>query len=106
MSPAIKTKSGIMVGLGETFEEVLMVMQDLRDAGCDFLTIGQYLQPRRTNIPVVEYIRPEVFEQYKERAVEMGFRAVSSSPLTRSSMNAGDLFEEASAEYPHITDSV
>jgi len=106
MSPAIKTKSGIMVGLGETFEEILMVMQDLRNAGCDFLTVGQYLQPRRTNIAVAEYIRPEVFEQYKERAFEMGFRAVASSPLTRSSMNAGDLFEEASAEYPHITDSV
>jgi len=97
MSPAIKTKSGIMVGLGETFEEVLIVMQDIRNAGCDFLTVGQYLQPRRTNIPVVEYIRPEVFDQYKERALEMGFRAVASSPLTRSSMNAGDLFEEASA---------
>lgn len=96
MFPHIKTKSGIMVGLGESFEEVLMVMQDIRNSGCDFLTIGQYLQPRRTNIPVVEYIRPEVFEQYKERALEMGFRAVASSPLTRSSMNAGDLFEEAS----------
>jgi lipoic acid synthetase len=106
ISPAIKTKSGIMVGLGETFEEVLAVMQDIRDAGCDFLTVGQYLQPRRTNIPVVEYIRPEVFEQYKERALSMGFRAVSSSPLTRSSMNAGDLFKEASAEYPYLTDSV
>ena len=104
ISPEIKTKSGIMVGLGETFEEVLVVMQDLRNAKCDFLTIGQYLQPRRTNIPVVEYIRPEVFDQYKERALAMGFRAVSSSPLTRSSMNAGDLFSTASEEYPHITD--
>lgn len=104
MFPYIKTKSGMMVGFGETFEETLMVMQDLRNAECDFLTVGQYLQPGKTNIPVAEYIRPEVFEQYKERALEMGFRAVASSPLTRSSMNAGDLFEEASAEHPNITD--
>ena len=97
ISPEIKTKSGIMVGLGETFEEVLAVMQDIRNAGCDFLTVGQYLQPRRTNIPVVEYIRPEVFDQYKEKALAMGFGAVASSPLTRSSMNAGDLFKEESA---------
>jgi lipoic acid synthetase len=98
MFPEIKTKSGIMVGLGETFDEVLMVMQDIRNAGCDFLTVGQYLQPRRTNIAVAKYIRPEIFEQYKERALNMGFLAVASSPLTRSSMNAGDLFEEASAK--------
>jgi len=106
MFPHVKTKSGIMVGLGETFEEALMVMQDLRNAECDFLTVGQYLQPRKTNIPVVEYIRPEVFKQYKERALEMGFCAVSSSPLTRSSMNAGDLFEEACAEHSDITDRI
>jgi len=104
MFPAIKTKSGIMVGLGETFEEVLMVMQDLRNSGCDFLTVGQYLQPRRTNIEVAEYVSPEAFEQYKEKALQMGFGAVSSSPLTRSSMNAGGLYRDASAEYPHITD--
>jgi lipoic acid synthetase len=106
MFPHIKTKSGMMVGLGETFKEALMVMQDLRNAECDFLTVGQYLQPSKTNIPVTEYIRPEVFEQYKERALEMGFHAVASSPLTRSSMNAGDLFEEAFTEHPDITDRV
>jgi lipoic acid synthetase len=98
ISPGVRTKSGIMVGLGEKYEEVVKVMKDLRDAGCDFLTIGQYLQPRRKNIPVVEYVRPEVFKQYKQRAIEMGFRAVSSSPLTRSSMNAGDLFTGAFQE--------
>ncbi len=96
ISSQVKTKSGMMVGLGETCEEVLEVIQDLRKSGCDFLTIGQYLQPGRNNIPVIEYIRPDVFEQYKQKALETGFKAVASSPLTRSSMNAGDLFEGAS----------
>lgn len=91
--PDIKTKSGIMLGLGEEEHEVLSVMNDLREAGCDFLTIGQYLRPRRTNIPVFEYIRQEVFEDYRVKGLEMGFKAVASSPLTRSSMNAGEMFD-------------
>ncbi|MBI4699186.1 MAG: lipoyl synthase [Nitrospirae bacterium] len=91
--PGIKTKSGVMLGLGEKEPEVLSVMKDLRDAECDFLTIGQYLQPRRNNMPVVEYIKPEIFEQYKAAGLEMGFTAVASSPLTRSSMDAGEMFE-------------
>ena len=91
--PDIKTKSGLMLGLGEKNEEVISVMQDLKEAGCDFLTIGQYLQPRRTNIPVVEYIRPEVFEEYRIKGLEIGFKAVASSPLTRSSMDAGEMFD-------------
>ncbi|RJQ44389.1 MAG: lipoyl synthase [Nitrospiraceae bacterium] len=90
--PDIKTKSGIMLGLGESEYEVMSVMSDLRDAGCDFLTIGQYLQPRRNNIPVVEYVRPEVFEQYRIKGLEMGFSAVASSPLTRSSMDAHKMY--------------
>jgi lipoic acid synthetase len=81
-----------MLGLGEREPEVLTVMRDLRDVGCDFFTIGQYLRPRRQNIPVVEYIKPEVFEWYKEKGLEMGFRAVVSSPLTRSSMNAEEMY--------------
>lgn len=93
LAPCIKTKSGIMIGFGETEAEVLEVMKDLRAADCDFLTIGQYLQPRRTNIPVVEYINPEVFEMYRVRGLEMGFRAVASSPLTRSSMDAGEMYD-------------
>lgn len=93
--PDIRTKSGIMLGFGEEEEEVISVMQDLKEAGCDFLTIGQYLQPRRTNIPVVEYIRPEVFEDYRVKGLEMGFKAVASSPLTRSSMDAGEMFNKA-----------
>ena len=91
----IRTKSGIMLGLGEEEQEVISVMQDLKEAGCDFLTIGQYLQPRRTNIPVVEYIRPEVFEEYRVKGLEIGFKAVASSPLTRSSMDAGKMFDKA-----------
>ncbi|MDH4028772.1 MAG: lipoyl synthase, partial [Nitrospirota bacterium] len=86
------TKSGIMLGLGETEQEVLSVMKDIRGAGCDFITIGQYLRPRRNNIPVVEYISPEVFENYRTIGLDMGFRAVASSPLTRSSMDAGEMF--------------
>ncbi|MEW6602472.1 MAG: lipoyl synthase [Nitrospirota bacterium] len=92
MSADIKTKSGIMLGLGETEPEVLAVMNDLREADCDFLTIGQYLRPRKVNTPVVEYIRPEVFEEYRRRGLEMGFRGIASSPLTRSSMNASAMF--------------
>jgi lipoic acid synthetase len=91
--PRIKTKSGIMLGLGEKGPEVLAVMKDLRGAGCDFLTIGQYLRPRRTNVHVVEYIRPEVFTEYKTLGLDMGFEAVASSPLTRSSMDADKMFE-------------
>jgi lipoic acid synthetase len=95
----IKTKSGIMLGLGEKTEEVISVMQDLKEAGCDFLTIGQYLQPRRNNIPVVEYIRPEVFEEYRIKGLEIGFKAVASSPLTRSSMDAGEMFGKTNAKF-------
>ena len=89
----VKIKSGIMLGLGEKETEVVSVMEDLRNMGCDFLTIGQYLQPRRTNIPLVEYVKPEVFEQYGIKGLEMGFKAVASSPLTRSSMDAGKMFD-------------
>ncbi len=90
--PDIKTKSGFMLGLGEKEHEVFSIMKDLKDAGCDFLTIGQYLRPRKKNLPVVEYIRPEVFEQYRIESLEMGFKAVASSPLTRSSINAEEMY--------------
>lgn len=92
--PEINTKSGIMIGLGEEDEELYEAMNDLRDAGCDFLTIGQYLQPRRGNLPVVKYVKPEVFEGLRVKALRMGFKAVSSSPLTRSSMNAEEMLRE------------
>ena len=96
MDPTIKTKSGIMVGLGEEEEEVIAVFADLLAAGCDFLTIGQYLAPSRRHHPVVEYVRPEVFARYREIAEKMGFQQVASSPLVRSSYHAGQMLESSS----------
>lgn len=93
--PDVMTKSGIMVGLGENKDEVFSCMRDLMDCGCDLLTIGQYLQPRRENLPVTEYIKPEVFDYYRARGLQVGFRGVASSPLVRSSMNAGEMFSDA-----------
>lgn len=91
-SPAVKTKSGLMLGLGEQLHEVTDVIRDLRDTGCDFLTIGQYLRPSRANLPVTEYIVPEVFEELRQTASSMGFQSVVSGPLVRSSMNAEDMY--------------
>ncbi len=84
----LKTKSGIMVGLGETFEEIMECMDDLRDAGCQILTIGQYLQPTLAHLPVEEYIHPDVFAKYKEEGLRKGFQVVESNPLVRSSYHA------------------
>jgi lipoic acid synthetase len=92
--PYIKTKSGFMLGLGEKDTEVLSVMRDLRKARCDILTIGQYLRPRKENIPVVEYIKPENFHRYRIKGLQMGFKAVASSPLTRSSINAEAMYRD------------
>jgi len=86
--PAIITKSGIMVGLGEEKDEVIGVMKDLRNAGCDVLTIGQYLMPTKNNLPVIEYVEPEVFEFYKQEGEKIGFKSVESGPFVRSSYNA------------------
>ena len=91
------TKSGIMVGLGETRNEVLQLMDDLRSADVDFLTIGQYLQPTRKHISVAEFVTPEQFESYAEIARSKGFLLVSSSPLTRSSHHAGEDFARLKA---------
>jgi lipoic acid synthetase len=82
------TKSGIMVGLGETVDEVLEVMRDLRSVDVDILTVGQYLQPSHEHAPIARYYRPEEFEMFKERGYEMGFRWVESAPLVRSSYKA------------------
>ncbi len=84
----IVTKSGIMVGLGENEEEVRSVMNDLLEAGCSTLTIGQYLQPSHNHLPVVDYVPPEKFESFKTFALEMGFLFVASGPLVRSSYHA------------------
>jgi lipoic acid synthetase len=94
MEPNIFSKSGFMVGLGETQEEVLHLLQDLREFGCDIVTIGQYLAPSKKHHPVIEYVTPEIFAMYKIKAEEMGFTYVASSPLVRSSYNAGEAFEE------------
>ncbi|MEM7775089.1 MAG: lipoyl synthase [Pseudomonadota bacterium] len=92
LDPAQFTKSGIMVGLGERREEVLQVMDDLRAADVDFLTIGQYLQPTRRHAPVARYVTPDEFKSYERTAYAKGFLMVSASPLTRSSYHAGDDF--------------
>lgn len=88
IDPTIYTKSGLMLGLGETREEVLKTMEDLRKVTCDFLTIGQYLRPTPENIEVVEYIHPDIFTQYKEEGKRMGFRYIASAPFVRSSFHA------------------
>jgi lipoyl synthase len=88
------TKSGMMLGLGETREEVLRSMRDLRDAGCDFLTLGQYLAPSKAHHPVVEYVHPDVFEEYRVLGGEMGFKFVASAPLVRSSYLAERALEK------------
>lgn len=87
-NPEILSKSGMMLGLGETKEQVLEVMRDLRKANCDMLTIGQYLRPSKEHYPVVEYIHPDVFNEYADLGMKMGFKHVEASPLTRSSFMA------------------
>ncbi len=86
------TKSGIMVGLGETREQVMQVMDDMRSAGIDFITIGQYLQPSRKHAAIDRFVTPDEFKSYETTAYAKGFLMVSSSPLTRSSHHAGDDF--------------
>jgi len=91
--PSMKTKSGIMAGLGETFEEVVDLMKDLRKASCDIMTIGQYLQPYEKRLPVERYVTPEEFAEWKAIGLAMGFKHVESSPLTRSSYHAREQAE-------------
>ena len=97
LDPTIFTKSGIMVGLGEERNEVLQLMDDLRSADVDFLTIGQYLQPTRKHHPVVGFVTPEEFKSYETVAGAKGFLLVSASPLTRSSHHAGEDFAKLKA---------
>ena len=84
------TKSGLMVGLGETRDEILAVMRDLRGVDCDILTIGQYLQPTKEHLPVDRYVHPDEFAFYKKEGLKMGFRFVESGPLVRSSYHADE----------------
>ncbi|HHY80947.1 MAG TPA: lipoyl synthase [Thermoanaerobacter sp.] len=90
LDPYILTKSGIMVGLGETEEEVIQVMKDLRSVDCDMMTIGQYLRPSAKHIEVAEYVTPQQFERYEEIGYELGFKYVASGPLVRSSYHADE----------------
>lgn len=91
--PTIYTKSGIMVGVGEKEDEVLALFKDLVDYDCDFLTIGQYLQPSDLHYQIREYIHPDTFDMYKEEALKAGLKFVASAPLVRSSYNAQEFFE-------------
>lgn len=92
IDPTIVTKSSIMVGLGETEDEIDEALRDLRDAGCEIVTFGQYLQPTAKHLAVHEFVTPETFADYQRRAEAMGFRYVASGPLVRSSYRAGELF--------------
>jgi len=87
------TKSGLMVGLGETREELLAVLADLRSVGCDILTIGQYLAPSPEHHPVVRFVPPEEFDELRAGALELGFAAVAAGPFVRSSYQAQEVFE-------------
>ncbi|MDE6578636.1 MAG: lipoyl synthase, partial [Muribaculaceae bacterium] len=84
----IRTKSGIMLGLGETRDEIIEPMDALLSAGCEVMTIGQYLQPTKNNYPLQDYIHPSVFEEYRQIGKEKGFRHIESSPMVRSSYHA------------------
>ncbi|MBI3541197.1 MAG: lipoyl synthase [Deltaproteobacteria bacterium] len=88
---SMKTKSGMMLGLGETRSEVQQAMRDLREVGCEILTMGQYLQPTPHNLPVVDFIRPEVFKELEIFGYELGFQSVASGPFVRSSYHAGEM---------------
>ena len=98
LSPYIYTKSSIMVGLGESEEEVTQAMTHLRQADVDFLTVGQYLRPSARHLKVVEYVRPEQFHRYSTIGERLGFRYVASGPLVRSSYRAGEFYIRAAIE--------
>jgi len=94
INPAMITKSSIMLGLGETEEEIVEAMKDLRKSNCDILTLGQYLAPSPQHYPVREFISPDQFKEYKDMARDLGFKAVLSAPLARSSYKAEELYKE------------
>ena len=92
-APDIPTKSGLMLGMGETMDEIPAVMQDLRQAGCSMLTLGQYLQPTRHHLPVVRYVEPAEFSNLRDAGLQLGFAHVEAGPLVRSSYHAAEQFE-------------
>lgn len=93
LDPEMITKSGLMLGLGETVDEIIEAMEDLRSADCCVLTLGQYLRPSREHLPVARYVRPAEFEEFKKVGENMGFLHVSSGPLVRSSFHSAEVFE-------------
>ena len=93
----VMTKSGFMVGLGETAAEVQLLLRDLRGSNVDVATIGQYLQPSRRSLPVVEYVEPEQFLRYRDYGISIGFKMVFSGPFVRSSYMADSVLESAEA---------
>ena len=95
ISPAIITKSSLLLGLGETKNEVISAMQDLKEASCDTLTLGQYLAPSAGHYPVRDFISPGTFKEYRDIGMSLGFRAVSSGPLVRSSYKANEVYKDA-----------
>jgi lipoic acid synthetase len=95
LNSSIRSKSSIMLGLGETENDLLKTMRDLREAEVDILTLGQYLRPTKAHAPVREYVRPESFQYYKQAAEQLGFLYVAAGPFVRSSYRAGELFLEA-----------
>jgi lipoic acid synthetase len=97
MDPDVLTKSGIMLGLGETNEEIKAVMRDQRSWGVDILTLGQYLQPSKQHLPIDRYVTPEEFADFKEYGLSIGFQWVESGPLVRSSYHAADQVRALSA---------
>jgi lipoic acid synthetase len=97
-TPGILTKSGLMLGMGEDKSEVLAVMRDLRDARCDIFTLGQYLSPSLDNYPVQSFPTPEEFTAYIAQGMGMGFKAIASAPLWRSSFKADELFQQVTGK--------
>jgi len=96
-APTLPTKSGIMLGLGETTKEIKQTLEDMMQAGCRILTLGQYLQPSKNHLAVERFIPPEEFDDWRKQALKMGFAEVASGPFVRSSYHAHELFQEVKA---------
>jgi lipoic acid synthetase len=94
--PGLFTKSGLMLGLGEFPQEIRSTLEDLLNAGCRMLTLGQYLQPSKDHLPVKRYVPPAEFDEWRQTALQMGFMEVASGPFVRSSYHAMELFKEGS----------
>ena len=92
--PTLITKTSLMLGLGETEEQVLQTLKDLREINCDVVTFGQYMRPTKRHMKVIEYVNPEKFEYWKQKALDLGFLYCASGPLVRSSYKAGEAFIE------------